>query len=432
MRLAIIGTGYVGLTAAVGFSDVGNQVVGVDNDEEKLTLLSRGRSPVQEPGLEERLGRNIAAGRLRFTSDIDAAMRTSEIVFLAVGTPSLPDGNPDLRQVMEVVEAFSRNLDRHRTLVLKSTVPVGTNGRIRRLLSARHGPDSFDVVSNPEFLREGKAVHDFLHPDRVVIGTAGGEAGERIRSLYRPLHPPSTPFVLCDPATAELIKYASNAFLAVKISFINEIANLCDPTGADVLQVARAVGLDARIGPEFLRPGPGFGGSCFPKDARALLALSDSCGVDLSIVRSSLEANQRQIHGIAARLRGLAGGLRGRTVAVLGLSFKSETDDVRESPAIEIIRDLLAEGAEVRAHDPRAVGNMKRLFPALRYFPDAQEAVRGSDAVLLATEWDEYRNLDLEAVKAAMRGAVILDARNILDPDRARSLGFTYAGIGRR
>jgi UDPglucose 6-dehydrogenase len=431
-RIAVIGTGYVGLISAVGLADFGNIVVGADIDETKIRRLQSGEPVLYEPGLAEYLRKNLDSGRLSFASDVGEAVRSSAVVFNTVGTPPLADGEVDLSQVYSAVDIIGQNLDSYKTIVTKSTVPVGTNRKIQQRLIQSAERTQFDVVSNPEFLREGKAVQDFFHPDRIVIGCETEKARSVMSEIYRPLYLIERPFVWCSIETAELVKYASNAFLATKVTFINQIANLCEAVGADVHTVAKAIGMDGRIGSKFLHPGPGYGGSCLPKDTAALVKTGEHRGVEQSIVREVILANQRQASRIIAKLESALGPLREKNIAVLGLAYKAETDDVRDSPALRIIRELLEQGAGVQAHDPKAIENCRKLFPrGVGFGKDAFEAIRQADGLILATEWNEYRNIDLLKVKALMRGDCIVDARNLLDPERARAAGFRYQGVGR-
>ncbi len=440
-NIAVIGTGYVGLVSSVGLSDFGNYVTAVDVNPEIVEKLNRGIPTIYELGLEDYLRRNLESGRLEFTADIDRAIRNAEIVFLAVGTPQSENGEADLSQVEQAVGSVAKNLNGFKVVVCKSTVPVGTNrwvkGRLSELTGeSAEGPDpAFAVVSNPEFLREGKAVQDFFHPDRLVLGYEAPKAREYMEDVYRALNLIHVPMVWCGLETAELIKYASNAFLATKITFINQMATLAEAAGADIHVIAHSMGMDGRISPKFLHPGPGFGGSCFPKDTRALVSTGDSYGVDMSLVREVISANEHMKGLVVNRLLKMAGGagaLKGKVAAVLGLAFKAETDDIRESPAITIVQRLLDEGAEVQVHDPEALDNFKKLFgDEIRYFEHEFDALKGADALLIATEWNEYRNLDLERAKAEMRGNLIMDARNVLEPEKARSFGFAYKGVGR-
>ena len=431
-RIAVIGTGYVGLISAVGLADFGNTVVGADIDQAKIRRLQSGDPVIYEPGLAEYLRKNLDSGRLSFSSEVGEAVRSAAVVFNTVGTPPLADGEVDLSQVYRVTDIIRENLEGYKTIVTKSTVPVGTNRRIQQRLLRSVPGTVFDVVSNPEFLREGKAVQDFFHPDRIVIGCESERARAVMAEIYRPMYLIERPFVWCGIETAELIKYASNAFLATKVTFINQVANLCEAVGADVHTVAKAIGMDGRIGSKFLHPGPGYGGSCLPKDTAALVKTGEHFGVEQSLVREVILANRRQASRIAAKLEKALGSVREKNIAVLGLAYKAETDDVRDSPALRIIQELLERGAKVQAHDPQAIGNCRTLFPrGVRFGKDAFETVREADALVLATEWNEYRNIDLLNLKALMRGDCIVDARNLLDPERAREAGFRYQGVGR-
>ena len=429
-RIAIIGTGYVGLVAAVGLADFGNYVTAVDRREEIVQSLNRRKATIYEHGLQEYLVRNVEAGRLAFTSNAAQAVQNAEVVILAVGTPIDAAGRTDLSQVQEAVLSIRENLNSYTVVVTKSTVPIGTNRWIEKTLLETKSPDSFSVVSNPEFLREGRAVQDFFHPDRIVIGCEQDRARKIMAEIYRPLYLIQTPFVWCNLETAELIKYASNAFLATKITYINQIANLCEAVGADIHVIARSMGMDGRISPKFLHPGPGYGGSCFPKDTRELVNTGERYGVDMSLVRSVDAANEQQkarvVEKISKQIR-----LKGRKVAVLGLAYKSETDDVRDSPAIAVVGGLLAAGAEVHAHDPKAMERFRQLFPDIHYHDNEFAAAEGADVLLILTEWNEYRNVDLQKMRGIMRGDLLFDVRNVLEAESARTTGFRYFGTGR-
>jgi UDPglucose 6-dehydrogenase len=429
--ITIIGTGYVGLVAAVGLADFGNRVVGADIDAGKIAKLKEGIPPIYEPGIEDYLKRNIDSGRLTFTSDVEVAVRGADVVFLAVGTPPKEDGSADLSFLEAAADTIAENAKGYTVVVIKSTVPVGTNRALQERIEKKNPDADVDVVSNPEFLREGRAVQDFFHPDRTVVGTESERAREAIRTIYRALNLISVPFVWCNRETAELIKYASNAFLATKITFINQMANLADAVGADIHAVAKTMGMDGRISPKFLHPGPGYGGSCFPKDTKAVASTGDDVGVDMSLIKSVIEANERQKKRVVSVLAEMLGGLEGRTVAVLGLAFKSETDDVRDSPSLAVVPELLESGAAVRAHDPQGMDNFKAAVPETECFGSSYEALEGADALVLMTEWNEYRSLDLRIAAEKMSGRVILDARNLLDPDIVREAGFEYRGTGR-
>lgn len=433
-RITIIGTGYVGLVTGTGLADFGNRVICVDVDKAKIDMLNNGQIPIYEPGLKELVDKNFREGRLSFTTDIDRAIKESEVVFIGVGTPSKDNGEADLSYVETVIESIARNLDGYKVIVTKSTVPVGTNSWIKKTITEKSGKKDFDIVSNPEFLREGRAVHDVFHPDRVVIGYESERAKEIIQDIYKALYIIETPFLFCNLETAELIKYASNAFLATKITFINQIANLCEAVGADVHRVAKGMGMDGRISPKFLHPGPGYGGSCFPKDTKALVDIGDKYGVDMSLVREVIESNEKQKLRMVQKLESLfEGELKGKRIGILGLSFKAETDDMRDSPSIVVISELLNRGARVIAHDPQAMENAKTVFGENIEFADNEyKVMNNSDAVMILTEWNQYRSLDLEMAKKLMKGNIILDARNLIELERARELGFICEGVGRK
>jgi UDPglucose 6-dehydrogenase len=436
MQVAIIGTGYVGLVTGACLADFGHSVICIDNVSSRVEMLRAGELPIYEPGLTEIVGRNVAAGRLHFSTDLGAAIRISTVLFVAVGTPESSNGEADLSQIALVASELARHLDGYRVIATKSTVPVGTGAWLREQVTrylAR--PVDFDVVSNPEFLREGSAINDFLRPDRVVIGTSSERAAAVMREIYRPLYLIETPILVTDVETAEMIKYASNAFLAVKIGFVNEIANLCERVGADVHVVAKGMGFDKRIGPKFLHPGPGYGGSCFPKDTRALAALGASRGARQHIVEAAIDVNARQRQLIVDKVQRALGSARGRRVAVLGLAFKPNTDDIRESPGVHLCRELAKAGASVRAFDPvanaRAAEALADVGDAVSFPPNAYDAIDGSDIVVIMTEWNEFRGLDLQRVRTLMAHPVIVDARNVLDPGQTKALGFTYLCTGR-
>lgn len=431
-RIAVIGTGYVGLVSSVGLADFGNTVVGVDINESIVDKLNQGIPTIYEHGLKDYLERNIEAKRLSFTTDVNAAIEAAEIVFFAVGTPPKPDGGADLSQIEKAAKSVAKNLNGYKVVVTKSTVPVGTNRWIKSVIESAAPGVEFSVVSNPEFLREGKAVQDFFHPDRVVIGYEDERAKEYMEDVYRTLYLIETPIVWVSLETAELIKYAANAFLATKITFINQMANLAEAAGADIHEIARSMGMDGRISAKFLHPGPGYGGSCFPKDTRAIAATGDEYGVDMSLIKEVVRSNERQKEITAEKFIRLTGGVEGKTVAILGLAFKAETDDIRESPAITIAQTLLEAGAKIQAHDPEAGENFKAHFQEkLSVHVDAFDALKEADALIILTEWNAYRNLDLSRAAAVMRGRVIMDARNVLEPEMAREAGFVYKGVGR-
>lgn len=431
MNICMVGTGYVGLVTGACLADFGMHVVCVDKDEAKIEALQRGHIPIYEPGLEEIVGKNERAGRLRFTTDLKAGIESSLAIFIAVGTPPNPDGSPDLTFVRQVAEAVAEHMNGYKVVVTKSTVPTGTGKMIEQILRASNGRHDFSVVSNPEFLREGSAVADFLRPDRIVIGTSDARAVEVMKEIYSPLFLIETPFVITDVASAELIKYASNGFLAVKISFINEIARLCELMGADVHDVARGMGLDRRIGSQFLHPGPGFGGSCFPKDTAAAADLARQNGYRFRIIEATMEVNRETKARMIEKIAEAAGPLAGKTAAVLGLSFKPETDDIRESPALAVVADLVAAGASVRAFDPAAMENSRAALPDLTYASDVYDCVRGADFVVLATEWNEFRALDLDRLGGLLKSRTMIDLRNVYEPAEMRAAGWKYMGVGR-
>ena len=437
-QIAVIGTGYVGLVSSVGLADFGNNVVGVDLREDIVEKLNAGHPTIYEIGLEDYLQRNLSAGRLRFTTDGKNTVRESDIVFLAVGTPPAADGSADLSYVEAAARTIAQNLNGYKVVITKSTVPVGTNRSIEKIIAAESGQrpgEGFSIVSNPEFLREGKAVQDFFHPDRIVVGCEDERARSYVEEIYRALYLIQTPFVWCNLETAELVKYASNAFLATKISFINEMANLAEAAGADIHVIAKSMGMDGRISSKFLHPGPGYGGSCFPKDTKAIAATGDHFGVEMSVIKAVIGANAAQKSKTAAKLVKAANGVNGKTIAVLGLAFKAETDDVRESPALDIVKHLITEGAHVRVFDPQANESFAREFCGdsqnITYCESEFDALTGAEAAILLTEWNVFRNLDLERARSLMTGALLFDARNLLDPDHARQAGFTYLGVGR-
>ena len=436
MNVCVVGTGYVGLVTGACFAEFGVQVVCADKDEAKIAALRRGEIPIYEPGLQDIVERNLRAGRLSFTTSTAEAVRASLVVFIAVSTPPRPDGSTDLTAVEAVAREIGRELDGYKVIVTKSTVPVGTSLRVRNWIAEeldRAGESRrFSVASNPEFLREGAAIGDFMRPDRVVIGTEDDQAVAILKDLYRPLYLNETPVVLTDVPTAELTKYAANALLATKFSFINEFANLCERVGADVQAVARAVGLDRRIGPKFLHAGPGFGGSCFPKDTRSVAHFAQEHGEKLEVVEAVIRVNQRQRERMIEKIVDVLGGdVQGKTVGVLGLSFKPETDDMRDAPSIDIIQGLLERGAAVRAFDPQAMPTAKPLLPDVRLCEDAYDVCEGADALVIITEWNLFRMLDLARVKSLLRTPVIVDLRNVYKPEPVRAAGFTYVGVGR-
>jgi UDPglucose 6-dehydrogenase len=432
----VIGSGYVGLVTGACFAEFGVQVRCADNDAEKVARLQQGEVPIYEPGLDEIVERNLRQGRLSVTTDTAEAVRHSLVVFIAVPTPPLPDGSTDLSAVEAVAREIGRTMDGYKVLVTKSTVPVGTGDKVRNWVNEELDKAGrvagFSVASNPEFLREGAAISDFMRPDRVVIGTDDEQATAILKDLYRPLYLIETPVVITDLRTAELTKYAANAFLATKISFINEIANLCERVGADVHSIARAMGLDRRIGPKFLHPGPGFGGSCFPKDTRSIANFSRDAGEPFEIVEAVVRVNERQRERMVDKIvDALDGDVRDRTLAILGLSFKPETDDMREAPAVDIIQALLERGAHVRAYDPQAMPHAAKVLPSIVPCKDAYEACEEADALVIITEWNQFRMLDLRRAKELLRQPVIVDLRNIYEPASMRAAGFRYVCVGR-
>ncbi|HYE49241.1 MAG TPA: UDP-glucose/GDP-mannose dehydrogenase family protein [Azospirillaceae bacterium] len=435
MRIAVIGTGYVGLVSGACFSEFGVQTCCVDKDEGKIERLKRGEIPIYEPGLEDLVLKNTKAGRLSFTTDLAAAVKGVDAVFIAVGTPTRRgDGHADLTYVYAAAEEVARNLDadRYTVVVTKSTVPVGTGREVARIIR-RVRPDlEFDVCSNPEFLREGSAIGDFMRPDRVVIGTDSDRARKVMRGLYRPLYLIETPIVMTSLETSELIKYAANTFLAMKITFINEIADLCEKVGADVHDVAKGIGLDGRIGKKFLHPGPGYGGSCFPKDTLALVRTAADHGSPLRIIETVVDINDKRKKAMAGRIVNACGGdVSGKRIAVLGVTFKPNTDDMRDAPSLDIVPALIAAGAEVRAYDPAGMHEAEKLLPDVTWCQDAYEALTGADAVAILTEWNEFRALDLRRVRELMKSPVMVDLRNIYNPEDMEMAGFEYASIGR-
>ncbi len=434
MHIAMIGGGYVGLVSGACLAEFGNDVAVVEADPAKLAALRDGRMPIFEPGLDRLVAENVAAGRLSFGRDIAAAVAGAEAVFIAVGTPSRRgDGHADLTYVYAAAEQVARALQDYTVIVTKSTVPVGTGRRIAEIVREARPDLEFDVASNPEFLREGSAIGDFMRPDRVVIGAESERAREVMQRLYRPLYLIEAPILFTAIETAELTKYAANAFLALKVTFINEMADLCEHVGADVHDVARGIGLDGRIGRKFLHPGPGFGGSCFPKDTLALVRIAQDAGAPSRLVEAVVAVNDARKAGMAMRVIAAAGGsVRGRTVGVLGLTFKPETDDMRDSPSLPIVSRLVEDGAVVQAFDPEGMAQARPLLPdSVRYCRDAMDAASGADVLVVVTEWNEFRALSPERLKAAMRGAVVVDLRNVYDPAAMIAAGFAYHCIGR-
>jgi UDPglucose 6-dehydrogenase len=428
-RVAVIGTGYVGLTTAVCLADLGHQVIGVDIDAAKLARLRRGEPTIYEPGLDELLAKTLDAGRLAFTRDYNEAIPEADFVFIAVGTPPGRRGEADLVFVKQAAKGIANAMKKTVTIVNKSTVPIGTGNIVARIVGENLSDEiPFYVVSNPEFLREGSAIHDFMHPDRLVFGSHDESASRAVASLYSKL---DTRILITDLHTAEMIKYASNAFLATRISFINEMARICERVDADVKVVSEGMGMDRRIGPLFLEAGIGYGGSCFPKDVKALARMAETMGYHPELLDAVMEINLDQRILVVEKLREVLGGLRGQVIGILGLAYKPNTDDVREAPAIDVIENLLQKGAEVRAYDPKAMPVLEAQMNTIRYCKDAYAVATGADALLVVTEWDEFRQLDLDRVKSVMRRPVIVDGRNLYDPKTMRDRGFVYRGVGR-
>ncbi|MGI8639005.1 MAG: UDP-glucose dehydrogenase family protein [Pyrinomonadaceae bacterium] len=432
MHVAVIGTGYVGLVTGACFAEFGVEVTCVDVDKNKIDRLNEGIIPIYEPGLDNIVEKNSKAGRLHFTTDIKAAVEQALIIFLAVGTPPKEDGSPDMSFYQSAAKDIAEYMNGYKVLVTKSTVPVGTGKWLRQFVEENQNfKTNFGVASNPEFLREGAAIEDFMRPDRVVIGSNEDDAIAIMKDLYRPLYLIETPVVITSLEAAELIKYAANAFLATKISFINEIANLCDKIGCDVHDVARGMGMDKRIGNKFLHPGPGFGGSCFPKDTRALSNVARQFGTQSRIVDTVIEVNELQRLAMVPKIERLVGDFKGKQIGVLGLSFKPETDDMRESPAIDIIKEMQNRGAKVRAFDPVAMEEAKHCLPDVEYVGDEYEAIEGADVLVFLTEWNQFRALDMQRVKSLLKTPKIADLRNIYEPEDMREMGFEYVGVGR-
>jgi len=434
MKIAMIGAGYVGLVSGACFSEFGHHVTCIDQDELKIGRLRRNEIPIYEPGLDALVARNAAAGRLKFEKDLSAAVADAELVFIAVGTPSRRgDGYADLTYVREAAKQIAAAMDGYTAVVTKSTVPVGTGREVADIIRTTNPKADFDVISNPEFLREGSAIDDFMRPNRVVIGVESERGREKMRELYRPLFLIETPILFTGLETAELIKYAANGFLAMKISFINQVADLCEKVGADVHDVARGIGLDGRIGQKFLHPGPGYGGSCFPKDTRALVEIARQANAPISLIEATAEFNETRKLQMAERVvAALGGSAAGKVVTLLGLTFKPNTDDMREAPSLAIAPALIAAGATIRAHDPEGAAEAKKLMPDLTYCADPYEAMTGADAVVFLTEWNSYRALDLKRMKAILKQPVVVDLRNIYRPSEMRAAGFRYSSIGRR
>jgi UDPglucose 6-dehydrogenase len=435
MHISMIGTGYVGLVSGACFAEFGIDVTCVDKDKEKIAKLDRGVIPIYEPGLDVIISKNVKEGRLKFTTDIAEGIKNSLVIFIAVGTPPKSDGSPDLSAVWEVAGEICEHMNHYKVIVNKSTVPVGTGKKLKEFLKKNQKQKvNFSIASNPEFLREGSAIEDFMRPDRIVIGAEDPEAIAILKDLYSPLYLIETPTVITDIESAEMIKYAANAFLATKISFINEVAVLCEKVGADVHQVAMGMGLDNRIGKKFLHPGPGYGGSCFPKDTKGFLQMAKEHEYELMIVKSTIEVNEAQRERSVHKILGALGdNVKGKTVGILGLSFKPNTDDMREAPSIPIVNALIGHGMKVKVYDPVAMDESRKVLNGTNvvYCNNSYEVAEGSDALVFVTEWNQFRKLDMEKIKELLNNPIIVDLRNIYDPQAMRSMGFTYIGVGR-
>jgi UDPglucose 6-dehydrogenase len=429
MDICIVGSGHVGLVTGACLADLGNKVVCMDDDESKIASLKKGQIPFYEPELDSVVQRNVSAGRLSFTIDATDGVRRAKVIFICVGTPQGPDGAADLSYVEAAAKRVAEAMDGYRAIVDKSTVPVKTGGWVKRTVKLNNRQEhDFDVISNPEFLREGKAVHDFMHPDRIVIGVESERAAQLMTELYQPL---KAPMIVTNIETAELIKHASNAFLAVKISYINAIANICEAVGADVTKVAEGMGLDERIGRAFFDAGIGYGGYCLPKDTLAFIKIAEEVGYDFELLRAVDKINEQQSHLVAKKAKDLLWNLNGKTIGLLGLAFKPETDDIREAPAIKIIQQLRQEGVKIKAYDPKAMDNIKRIFPELELCQNPYQVAEGADALAIVTDWEEFKKMDLRKIKELLNQPIIIDGRNTFDPVEMERLGFAYQGVGR-
>jgi UDPglucose 6-dehydrogenase len=433
MRIVMIGTGYVGLVSGVCLADFGHEVICVDNDGAKIEMLNSGEVPIFEPNLKSLINKNVNASRLKFTTDLQESMRGANVVFIAVGTPSRRgDGHADLSYVYAATNEISKNICEFTVIATKSTVPVGTGDEIEKILSKNHSKDKFSVVSNPEFLREGAAIKDFKHPDRIIVGAECHDAIEIMKAVYRPLFINETPILFTNRRTSELIKYASNSFLATKISFINEMANLCENVGADVQALARGMGLDKRIAPKFLHAGPGYGGSCFPKDTTALIRTAEEAEVSLPIIQSVIKSNEDRKHKMVQKIiRFFNGDLNNKTLAFLGLAFKPNTDDMRDAASLTIIPELQNFGALIKVYDPASMKEAKNLLQNIDYKKNSYDCIEGADALIILTEWDEFRALDMIRVKKSLKSPNIIDLRNIYNPQSMQEYGFNYISVGR-
>mgnify|MGYP001567752699 FL=1 len=428
MNITIIGSGYVGLVSGACFAELGNQVICADNDLAKISSLKKGIVPIYEPGLEELISDNLKKKRLKFTSSLKDAVRASEIIFIAVGTPSLENGEADLTGIENVARVIAQNMDGYRLIVEKSTVPVETCSWVKKTIATYiKNKYKFDVVSNPEFLREGSAINDFTHPDRIVLGLESAKARKIMTSLYQPLN---RPILITNIKSAELIKHASNAFLATKISFINSLSQICDRVGADVKEVAQGMGLDNRIGGHFLHAGLGYGGSCFPKDLDAFITIAEKTGYNFEILKAVRNTNEDQKRFVFRKIKDALWIIKDKTIAVLGLAFKANTDDLRNSPSIDLIKALLQEGAKIKAYDPKAMEKAKNILKNVAFCKDAYQAAQGADCLIIATEWNEFKELDFVKLKKALKRPLVVDGRNIYDPGQLKGLGFTYIGVG--
>ncbi len=429
MDICIVGSGHVGLVTGACLADLGNQVICMDDDKSKIASLQKGQIPFYEPELESVVQRNVSAGRLSFTTDAAEGVRKAKVIFICVGTPQGPDGAADLSYVETAAKRVAEAMDGYRVIVDKSTVPVKTGSWVKRTVKLYNRQQhDFDVISNPEFLREGRAVHDLMHPDRIVIGAESERAAQLMTELYRPL---KAPMIVTNIETAELIKHASNAFLAVKISYINAIANICEAVGADVTKVAEGMGLDERIGRAFLDAGIGYGGYCLPKDVLAFIKIAEEVGYDFELLRAVDRINEQQSHLVARKAKDLLWNLNNKTIGLLGLAFKPNTDDIREAPSIKIIKQLQQEGVKIKAYDPKAMDSIKQMFPEIELCRDPYQVAEGSDALVIVTDWEEFKKMDLRKIKELLNQPVIIDGRNMFDPDEMEKLGFTYRGVGR-
>jgi UDPglucose 6-dehydrogenase len=434
MHICVVGTGYVGLVTGACLADFGNSVICVDKDEHKIAMLKDGDMPIYEPGLDALVEKNVREGRLEFSTELAQSVESALVVFIAVGTPPKEDGSADLSYVVQVAESIADNLNGYKVIVTKSTVPIGTGHLIEEIVAKRSsGEHAFSVVSNPEFLREGSAIGDFMRPDRVVIGARDTQAVAIMKDIYSPLYLIETPFVITNVESSELIKYASNAFLATKITFINEVAELCDRLGADVHHVSKGMGLDKRIGPKFLHPGPGYGGSCFPKDTHALTEIARDAGRPFEIVETVVRVNDRiKQHSVERVRHALDNQLEGKVIGILGLSFKPETDDMRDSASVPLINALIDAGAHVKAFDPVAMDHARELLPeTVEYCDDSYDVAEGADALILVTEWNQFRSLHMDRIRESLRQPIVVDLRNVYDPGRMRDQGFRYFSVGR-